>query len=153
MKILFGAGEFLTPEFVIKHGISHVINCANDIHSPSWFRTLYPNNYAVINAIDNPHVSILKWFPEFESVMDKFLQSPTCKKVFVHCQAGINRSGFLTLAYICKKFGFEVQSCVRSILIQRPCALSNHSFYKQVITYSNGGHFAGESALGKHNAK
>lgn len=145
MKILFGAGEFLTPEFVIQHTISHVINCANDIHSPEWFRTLYPQNYAVINAIDHPNVSILQWFPAFEKAMDGFLQSPNCKKVYVHCQAGINRSGFLTLAYICKKFGFEPVSCVRNILIQRPCALSNTSFYKQVIAYSNGG---GKSNMG-----
>ena len=132
-NILVGAGEMLTPQFVKKHEITHVINCTEDTVSPSWFRNEYPTRYHSLNAIDDLSVNILSWYPEFKAIMKSYLQHPESKIIFVHCQCGINRSAFLTLMYVCDVFKFKHADTKLSILNQRPCALTNVSFQKQVL--------------------
>jgi len=131
-NIIFGPGKDLTPENVKKYNITHVINCAFDQDSPSWFRNQFPEKYACLNAQDSLNVDICQWYKTFEEVMDKFRTEPTSKTIYVHCQCGINRSGFLTLMYMCKKFQYPFDTVVNSILRQRPSALTNPSFMKQV---------------------
>jgi hypothetical protein len=133
--ILIGAGAMLTPEFVKENRISHVINCAQDEMCPSWFSSAYPDKYKCINAIDSIHVNIVGWYPDFKETMQKFLREPGCTKVFVHCQCGINRSAFLTLLYVCDVFGFSMPKTHLSILFQRPCALTNTVFSRQVFDF------------------
>lgn len=131
-RILFGSGMALQPEFVKKHTITHVINCAFDEDSPVWFREKYPNRYVCLEAIDDINENILKWYPKFEKNMQSFLKDPQSQTIYIHCQCGINRSGFLALLYACKKLHFNYNEVVKSILSQRPCALTNLSFANQV---------------------
>lgn len=133
--ILFGSGKDLTPDFVKKHNITHVINCAFNDDSPKWFRENFSINYFCIEAEDSTELDIRQWFSLFELTMDKYLKHPDSKVVYVHCQCGINRSGFLTLMYICKHFGYTFEGSVKNILMQRPCALTNSSYFKQSRDY------------------
>ncbi len=133
--IMFGPGKTLTSEFAIKNNITHVINCAFDEHCPSWFKNSNADKYLCLNAVDNVQSNILQWYPLFESTMDKYLKDPTSKTIYVHCQCGINRSGFLVLIYICKKFKYSFEIAVKTILSQRPCALTNPSYMEQSKRY------------------
>jgi predicted protein tyrosine phosphatase len=135
VSIMFGAGFMVTPAFIAKHNITHVINCAQDSDSPQWFRDHNPNKYFCINAHDNAQVNITDWYTLFSNTMDRFLRDSDSKVVFVHCQCGINRSGFLTLLYCVRKFGYEFESTAKMILAQRPCALTNPAFRQQVMKY------------------
>jgi hypothetical protein len=130
-KIIFGAGIHLTPTFVLKQNITHVINCAYDEHSPFWFRRDNPDKYVCLQAIDSDASNITFWYPKFEETLSKFLQQEN-SIVFVHCQCGINRSAFLTLMYVCDVFNYAIGIAERSIIRQRPCALTNSAFRKQV---------------------
>jgi hypothetical protein len=132
-NILVGAGEMLTPAFAKKYGITHVINCAEDAVSPSWFRDEFPTRYYCLNAVDALNVNILKWYPEFKAIMKAYLQHPESKAIFVHCQCGINRSAFLAMMYACDVFKFKYADTELAIIRQRPCALTNVSFQKQVF--------------------
>lgn len=134
-RIIFGPGNRLTPEFVEKYKITHVVNCADDDACPDWFRSGCSTNYACLNAEDNLKVLITNWYPEFQRIMDSFLQAPQSRTIYVHCQCGINRSGFLILLYVCKKFQYSYDMTVKSILSQRPCALTNPSFNTEVKRY------------------
>ena len=137
-RILFGAGFFITPGFVEKHEITHVINCAFDSDSPEWFKEKYPNNYHCLNAVDSLDANILDWYDEFERTLHAFLRQPKCKKVYVHCQCGINRSGFLCLAFMCKRLNVDFNTGAAMILSQRPCALTNSAYRQQVYQFSEG---------------
>jgi hypothetical protein len=138
--ILVGAGESLTPEFTKKHNITHVINCAQEADSPSWFKDKNPDKYYCINAVDSLHANILEWYPEFKATLKQFIQDPTSMKVFVHCQCGINRSAFLALMYVCDVFKFPLSATEMSVLKQRPCMMTNSSFRQQVFyALSNNG--------------
>lgn len=136
-RILVGPGVFLDPYFAQKYDITHVINCAFDENSPSWWRNRYPDRYKVLNAIDSAQTNILDWYSEFERTMQEFLREGT-GVVYVHCQAGMNRSGSLALAYTCKNLGMEFDQLVVSVKKQRPCLLQNLVFMNQVKEFING---------------
>lgn len=133
--IMFGPGVFLSDDFIEKNNITHVLNCADEHAVPSSVPKDFKDNYAILNAIDSPFVNITNWFDEYKSAMDRFLQDPSCKTVYVNCQAGMNRSGFLTVLYCCMKFKYKFQDACRAVVLQRPCALMNPVFYVQVQDY------------------
>ena len=134
-NIIFGPGMYLNPGFVRAHNITHVVNCAFDKDSPLWFRLKHPNNYACLEALDSQDENILKWYPQFEKTMNDFLRSDGSGNIYVHCQCGINRSGFLALLFVCKKFGYSFEVASSAILKQRPCALTNPEYKRQVKSH------------------
>lgn len=136
-RILVGPGAFLTPAFVQKYGITHVINCSHDDYSPVWWRRQHPTKYKVIEAIDSHQHNILDWYLEFEVALQKFLREGD-GTVYVHCQAGMNRSASLALAYTAKNLGMNMDELIASVRRQRPCILQNLVFMNQVREFVNG---------------
>jgi len=130
-NICLGAGHTLTPFFVNTHRITHVINCAYAENSPAWFRRMYATRYAQLDAHDDVRVKILDWYPAFESAMRSFLRAPNAI-VYVHCQAGINRSAFLLLYFICKNFGHDFATLLAAVRKQRPQICTNPAFMMEV---------------------
>lgn len=134
-KIMFGPGMFLNDNFMNKHNITHVINCAYDEVVPHEIKLKLVGNYSVINAEDAFDVNITNWYSLFEDKMNTYLRDPSSKTIYVNCQMGMNRSGFLTVLYICIKFGYPYETVTKAILLQRPCALMNLVFHQQVQEY------------------
>ena len=114
---------------------THVVNCAEDSVGSPEFKAMYPTRYACIGAIDSVQEDITKWYPAFEKVMNQFLADPECKNVYVHCECGINRSAFLTLIYMCIKFGYLPETVIKNMAIQRPCVFTNIAYRVQAIEY------------------
>lgn len=134
-KIMFGPGFYLTNQFIAKNRITHVINCANDSVIPSNIQKYFGDNYVSLDAIDSYDVDITDWYPMFEYKMNEFLRDPESAVVYVNCQMGMNRSGFLVTLYACMKFGYPYEVITKAILLQRPCALMNPTFHQQVQEY------------------
>jgi hypothetical protein len=129
--LLLGAGYMLTPRFVSDHGITHVINCAFPEDSPMWFRTRYPSRYACIKAVDSKDVKILDWYPKFEETLRRFLRAPGVGTIFVHCQAGVNRSAYLLLYFMTRNFGFDFKTSVQNVRRFRTIC-TNPAFMKEI---------------------
>ncbi len=127
----------LSVPFAYKHNITHVVNCATDQDSPLWFKTKFPDKYVCLNAIDSVQANILDWYPAFEAWMQRFLREGS-GTVYVHCQAGMNRSGSLALAYVCKNFGLDLNNVVQATRMQRPILFQNRVFMDQVKQFING---------------
>lgn len=135
-KIYLGSARNVDILTFSSLNISHVINCADKQPDTKWFEREYPERFALINAVDSEEkVDITFWYPEFHYYMDKFLNEPECTGVYVHCQCGINRSCFLLLCYMCKKFGYPIENTIKCIASQRPCAFQNKSFRSQVVEF------------------
>jgi protein tyrosine phosphatase len=134
-RIYFGKAADVDIYTLNHRDITHVVNCAEDHVARGWFKECFPERYTFIGAIDSISEDITKWYPQFETVMNKFLSDPECKNIYVHCACGVNRSGFLCLIYMCLKFGMTIESAMNTILIQRPCALTNPTFQKQSVEY------------------
>ena len=137
-RILVGPGAFLTPRYAAEHRITHVINCAADIFSPIWWRKHNPNRYVCLNAIDSTEHNIMDWYDKFEAVAYHYLRQPGGGVLYVHCQAGMNRSGFLALAYVCKNFHLPLDGMIATTRRQRPVILQNPVFMNQVKDYLYG---------------
>lgn len=137
-RILVGPGGFLTPRFVFERGISHVINCAFPEDSPAWYRTKFPMRYRCLGAPDTTQHRILDWYPAFEAILQTFLRETSGGVVYVHCQAGINRSAFLALTYVCTKFHMDGEIMLEAFKRQRPCLFQNAVYKEQVLTFING---------------
>ena len=137
-RILVGAGEMLTPAFLRRNNITHVINCALPNDSPTWFRTSNPSRYVCIGAFDTLQSNILDWYPTFEKALTTFLRAPDSGTVFVHCQCGINRSAFLALTYVTTHYGWSYEQMFASLKRQRPCMFTNPVFRKQTEEFVNG---------------
>jgi hypothetical protein len=141
-RILVGPGEMLTARFVRDNRITHVINCAQDDFCPRWWKQQHPDKYVVLNAIDSLQHNILDWFPAFEYTLRMFLRDgPLDGVVYVHCQAGMNRSASLALAYVCKNHALPLNMVVAAVRRQRPCILQNPVFMRQVREFINHGCF------------
>jgi len=136
-RILVGPGAALTPRFVATYKITHVINCAFDEDSPGWFRLAYLDRYACMEAQDTPLHNILSWYPLFEAYMKRFLRE-SHGVVYVHCQAGMNRSAFLALAYVSKHFSMNPEDMIPILKRQRPCMFQNVVYRNQVKEFING---------------
>lgn len=136
-RILVGPGAFLTPRFTMERKITHVINCAFDGECPQWWKTSFPDRYVCLSAIDSPFHNILTWYPDFESAMRQFLREGD-GVVYVHCQAGMNRSASLALAYVVKNFHQPLHAFKLAVLRQRPCMFQNVVFMNQVEEFING---------------
>lgn len=131
-RIILGDAFRLNEDFAKTYRITHVVNCA----SPAFKKLDLPSErYECIDAIDSYTVNIFDWYPKFKETMDRFLRDPKCLNVYVHCQAGINRSAFLTIAYIVKTFRVPLDRCIEKLVRQRPCALSNDVFLKQLVDF------------------
>jgi len=134
-RIVVGSANNVDLHTLTAYNITHVVNCAQDWVTSEWFKSEFPDRITCINALDHRAEDITKWYPLFESSMNKFLSDPECKTIYVHCECGINRSGFLTLIYMCLKFGYSIETVVKSMLIQRPCMFTNTEYQKQAIEY------------------
>lgn len=134
-RIYLGSAADITPPKLHKYNITHIINCATEEFTVPWFKFTHPDNYETIGAEDSLDFDITAVYPKFEKAMNTFLANPSSGSIFVHCQCGINRSAFLVLLYMVRKFGFDIQTVVKHILIQRPCCFRNPSFRKQVTEY------------------
>lgn len=134
-RIVVGGYNRVDVCTVAMHNITHIVNCAEEWASSKWFTNQFPDRIVCIGAIDSPNEDITKWYPLFESSMNTFLADPECKTIYVHCECGINRSGFLTLIYTCLKFGYSIETVVKSMLIQRPCMFNNRTYRAQAFEY------------------
>ena len=138
-RILLGPGLHMTPQFMRLYSITHIINCADETACPNWTKTyLGENHYECLDAIDSENVNIINdFYSKFEKIMDSYLRDPTCSNVYVHCQAGMNRSATLAIAYVHKRFGIPMLKLIESTVRQRPCILSNTAFQKQLLEFAS----------------
>ena len=137
-RILVGPGAFLTPKFVRERAISHVINCAFPGDSPAWFQRTRPDHYVCLSAMDTSYHNLLTWYPRFEETLYRFLRDGSTGIVYVHCQAGMNRSAFLALAYVCTRFHMDGETMLDAFKRQRPCMFQNQVYRRQVLSFING---------------
>jgi hypothetical protein len=134
-RIILGPAHAVTPSVIRDNNISHIVNCADNVIGSEWFKAEYPTRYDYIGAIDGYDQDITKWYPKFEETMNRFLADPDCSRIYVHCECGINRSAFLTMIYMCIKFGYPISMVITSMTQQRPCVLRNPTFREQAIEY------------------
>ena len=136
-RILLGAGFYLLPNFVNGQQITHVINCADDSACPSALKVYLGKNYTCLTAMDDETNIIAKHYDAFERAMDAYLRDPACKNVYVHCQAGMNRSATLVVAYVVKRFRVQLLYLINPVARQRPCIMTNLHVQEYLVKFAS----------------
>ena len=137
-RILLGPGLHMTPRFMAIYSVTNIINCADPGACPQWAQRHLGPRYVCMDAEDTLETEIIRdFYPQFETTMDSFLRDPRCRKVYVHCQAGMNRSAALAIAYVHRRFGVPMLKLIDSVARQRPCILTNTSFQRQLLEFAS----------------
>ena len=94
-------------------------------------RNIFPNLVAEykFSIKDGKESDITPFLTEITSLIDKHIKNNV---VFIHCQAGINRSPAIVLAYLCKYHNYTVDQAQSYIKERRPCARFQWHYMKQV---------------------
>lgn len=121
----------LTPGFIEMHSITHVLNCAFDEAAPAWIKQKL--GYGCLYMEDAPDVVVEDYLRLAEVVLDAWLRDPKCKTVFIHCQAGVNRSASIAAGYVARKMRIPIREVMEKMLRQRPCVFHNASFVQQLL--------------------
>ena len=106
-RILLGPGG-MSPTFIKTQNITHVLNCAEENACPPALSAhLGARGYACMDARDDETNILDSHYARFETAMDRFLRDPSCRNVYVHCQAG---GRCKEAADILAKAGFDVRA-------------------------------------------
>ena len=136
-KILLGPGAFLTnPKFVSSRNITHVVNVGEVDSCPRWVQKALGPRYTHIPCQDTATEQIFTKYPVFERTMNEYLAQKGCRCVYVHCQAGMNRSATLLVGYMVKEFKIPLPTVVLHGIRQRPCMLMNPFFNRQLLDFA-----------------
>jgi hypothetical protein len=134
-RVLLGPGAFLqSPVFVRSRRITHIINVGEADACPGWVQRSFGARYTHIPCYDNATEQIFEKYPAFEKTLNTYLKQGGV--VYVHCQAGMNRSATLLVGYVAKQSGSPLESIVHHAVRQRPCILMNPFFNKQLIDFA-----------------
>lgn len=133
-RVLLGNCERMTPEFIKEKHITHVINCAEDLFAPEHVKI--PGRYVCMNARDTLTTQIFLHYPQFSETLKTFLKDPECENVYVHCQAGMNRSAFLVCAWLVMELDMSPIDAISRIVEERPCVMTNLAFLQQLFEFA-----------------
>lgn len=130
-------------------GITHILS--TNRMPPSQIETLYWElrshdlDHTIVEAEDNEHYDLLgcHWSEcdtLFESISSSFQssgdKSTHNKKVFVHCLAGMNRSGTLVAAAMMKYGGLDLIPTMRKLKQLRGRVMTNVAFQEQLVQFA-----------------
>ena len=114
-------------EFLTKHKITHIINCAQEIP------IIYPKNIKIyhIQLEDDNIKNSKKLITEGSSILKYLLEDPN-KIILVHCFIGVSRSVSVIISYLVKYENHTVNSAIKFIKRKRSFINPFHGFLKEI---------------------
>lgn len=121
-------------------GITHVLNCAagetytnSNKHKGS---SPYPHSsgvvyYKTLHADDNEGYNMMKHIEETKNFIDDAKRRKG--RCFVHCAMGVNRSGFVCIAYVMIEKNMGLLEALETVRKKHGPVVCNPSFQKQLI--------------------
>ena len=121
------------PEYIRKHSIKAIINCAGD-HHPNPFESEI--EYLTLKGVhDRANVKLSQHFASTSSFIDKHVSAGS--NVLVHCTSGISRSSSIAIAYFMTKNRVNLREAFGELKRVRPEVEPNIGFWMQLIELEN----------------
>ncbi|EDQ87676.1 uncharacterized protein MONBRDRAFT_33235 [Monosiga brevicollis MX1] len=130
------ASHALDVEQLRRAGVSGVVNCAESATLSS--RSDYPAEweYLGFDAQDHSHYDMLgNHFEQVAAFIDAAAAAK--RKVLIHCQAGVNRSAMIVVAYYMLSTHTPLLAALDHCARQRPCILRNVGFIEQLVVFAH----------------
>eukprot|EP00045_Choanoeca_perplexa_P001739 m.21399 g.21399 ORF g.21399 m.21399 type:complete len:238 (+) comp11137_c0_seq1:227-940(+) len=135
--VILGDGEdAMDLDMLTRLGVSAVVNCAAS--STLTGQTNYPPHFAYLafDALDQPEYDLLgQHFDAFSQFLEEARRQN--RVVFVHCQAGVNRSASLCVAYLMLLQHIPLVQAIEHCARLRPCILRNEGFIEQLVVFAS----------------
>lgn len=132
--LIGGARQAEEPEILHSLGVTHILNMASGICATGSHTYDERFTYMGIDADDDPAYDLLgKHFAEASDFLCKCRAVNGC--LFIHCMAGINRSGAMALAFLIAD-GMDLLSAVRHGHRVRGPILWNKGFQLQLVRFA-----------------
>lgn len=144
--LFLGSCKHATKSKVLKFGFTHILNCASSSSSSSrcgkgglveaeQLGLSSAGHYLALDAQDSPTFPILKVFWEDAfTFLTKAQQNGGT--TLIHCQAGVNRSAALAVAFVMVTTRMSLLQAVRHVFQQRPFILTNEFFHKELVEFA-----------------
>uniref|UniRef100_A0A7S1FDJ1 protein-tyrosine-phosphatase n=1 Tax=Noctiluca scintillans TaxID=2966 RepID=A0A7S1FDJ1_NOCSC len=125
----------ICPEQLKKQGVTHVLNCASAQVSTGT-RLYAPHGivYDEFKSDDREGYNIMAHFDQFSALADEVGRQGG--RLFVHCEAGVNRSGTLSVAYHVSRSGMSLLDSARHCKKQRGRICTNADFQVQLFRFA-----------------
>lgn len=125
-------------KLLMKIGITHILNVANDIPRPLINEHCLPfiKGYCKIGLEDNKSQNITKHFENaFQFIDDTLVSDKTSNnKLLVHCFYGVSRSVSIVIAYLISRGNFSFESAYNLVKSKRIVA-NPQNFISQLKEY------------------
>ena len=138
------------PAYLNRIGITHVLNCAaGDTHNHHRQKSLtlhndvnqspYPRNigilyYKPLDAEDTTSYNMSKHMEEAQHFIDDAKRRRG--RAFVHCAMGVNRSGFICVAYLMLNRQMHLLEAFQLVRQKHGPVVCNRGFQKQLIVFA-----------------
>mmetsp|Transcript_5861 Transcript_5861/g.13977 ORF Transcript_5861/g.13977 Transcript_5861/m.13977 type:complete len:208 (+) Transcript_5861:89-712(+) len=133
--VLLGAATDAQDRQALKAlGVTHVLNCAGGaVHTGAMFYKPVGIEYSQFNSEDTQGYDIMSHYSVLEKLADE--AKATGGRLFVHCEAGVNRSGSLCLAYHALSTSTPLLLSAKHCKAARGRICTNCGFQKQVFEF------------------
>jgi protein-tyrosine phosphatase len=112
------------------HGITHIINCADEI--PNYFSGQF--HYLRMKMLDAPNEYILnKLEPSCQYITRVFTNSPK-NVVLIHCAMGISRSASVCIYFLMRKNGWSYKQAKAYLKKLHPRTHPNIGYEAQLMS-------------------
>lgn len=130
--LLLGSCDFAQNVELLRHlGVTHVLNCAaaSVRTGPGLYEPL-GIGYTEFVSEDAQGYNIMQHYDQLATLADEAAAAKG--RLFVHCEAGVNRSGSLCVAYHTVTSGMPLLDSARHCKARRGRICTNKSFQRQV---------------------
>jgi len=115
--------------------VTHVINCASaSVHTGVEYYRPMGIEYSEFEAYDSKGYKILQHYYKMAAIADAVAMAKG--RLLVHCEAGVNRSGTLCLAYYAAHTGQSLLASARFCKAQRGRICTNPAFQVQIFQFA-----------------
>jgi hypothetical protein len=133
--LLLGSAKDAQSKDELKQlGVTHVLNCAGGKVRTG--RGFYEDDmeYDEFTADDADGYPIMRHYHQLETLADAAKQAGG--RLFVHCEAGVNRSGSLCIAYHAQSTGIPLVDSARKCKESRGRICTNTDFQVQLLEFA-----------------
>merc|ERR1712039_904356 len=133
--ILGSCDDARNREVLKRLGVTHVLNCASaNVITGAEFYKPFGIEYTEFAAEDTQGFNIMEHYELLASLADA--AQAAGGKLFTHCEAGVNRSGTLCVAYHVAHTKMPLLSSARHCKEQRGRICTNTAFQKQLWEFA-----------------